>query len=131
MNELLIVLTPLIVLLILALFRFTACTPFGEEAAPASTTPTPTPTPTPATYEQLIAGTTGFAAHWPLNETGGNVATVLGPLSPSANGKYEGTPLSANLKFGQDGARHVKDTSDLAPEFLGTGRTSRCRSMPR
>src|SRR4051812_14893487 len=101
MNELLIALTPLIVLLILALFRFTACPKFGtqETAAPAGGTP---PTPVPLTYEQLVASTMGFAAHWPLNETGGNVATVLGPLNPSANGKYLGTPLSTNLKFGQD-----------------------------
>jgi Concanavalin A-like lectin/glucanases superfamily len=123
MNDPVIVLTPLLVLLILALFRFTGCKPF-------STTPTADPPPAgpppggppaaPLTYAQIVAATLGFTAHWRLNETSGNVATVLGPLNPGANGVYKTGPAGAGLTLGQPGALSQKDSKDFAPELDGT-----------
>lgn len=127
MTDALIVLTPLIVLLILALFRFTGCGSFGtapsaetpEPAAPV-VTPTPTP-PAPPTYEQVVAKTPGFAAHWPLNETAGNIASVKGMLAPAANGQYvTGVPAGTGLKLGEPGIPFKSGDSNLAPEFAGT-----------
>jgi hypothetical protein len=123
MTDLTLALTPLLVLLILALFRFTGCKPFGSsepDPAPSPTSPPAAPPP-PATYETLIGSTVGFAAHWRLNETGGNVAAVLGALSPAANGKYvTGMPAGSGLKQGQPGVMNHKDSNDFAPEFDGT-----------
>jgi hypothetical protein len=119
MNDTAIVLTPLLVLLILALFRFTGCKSFGA-ADPPPTTPPGSPPP-PQTYEQMIAATPGFAAHWRLNETGGNVAKVLGPLSPAADGIYKSPGGGAAVSLGKPGVLSHKDSKDFAPEFDGTG----------
>jgi hypothetical protein len=112
MNDtLLVVITPLVVLLILTLFRFSGCKSFGSSDVP--TTPT-TPAPT---YATVVAGTNGFTAHWRLNEIGGNIASVLGPLSPQANGTYNtGNPAGTGMKLGQPGVL----TDDFAPELLAT-----------
>ncbi len=127
MNDPLLILTPLMVLLILALIRFTGCKPFGGSDAvtpstgPGQTPGVPPPPVVPPTYEQLVAGIKGFAAHWRLAETGGNVAAVLGPLNPQAQGQYvTGNPAGTGLKLGQQGALFDKTKSDLAAEFLGT-----------
>jgi hypothetical protein len=128
MTDVLIVLTPLFVLLIFSLVRFTGCSKFGTTEASGKvegpplkgTPPAVTPTP-PPTYEQVVAGTGGFAAHWPLEETAGNVAQVKGPLSPTADGKYvTGMPAGTGLKLGEPGAPLKSSTNNRAPEFLGT-----------
>ena len=117
MNDLLLIaLTPLIVLLILALFRFTACAEFtAAEAPPLPPTPPPPVPPAPKSYAELIASTKGFAAHWPLDETGGNQVKMVGPLSTVC--QYEPTGTVGRV-LGKPGA--FKSGPSLAPEFDGT-----------
>lgn len=137
MNELLILLTPLMVLLVLAAFGFSGCgkhLPLSddpelpdrkpEDKPPPDDPPPPTP-PTPSLpaaqqYEAAVTGTAAFAAFWPLNEPGGNQATVVGSLNPAANGSYVGIPLGSTEGPGKQGVLYSKDTTDLAPDFSGT-----------
>lgn len=137
MSNALILLTPLLVLLILAVFGFTGCTPFSAAESPPEPAPPPpppvvtppvpvppVPVPTPAaTYKAVVASTAGFAALWPLDETGGNVANVTGPLNPAANGVYTsagGAPAGTGYTLGGNGVLFHKDTTDFAPEFDGS-----------
>jgi hypothetical protein len=75
-----------------------------------------------AAYQDLVQKTPGFAAFWPLNESGGNIANVVGPLNPTANGLYlaPGVPAGSGYKVGQAGLLFAKDNTDLAPSFDGT-----------
>jgi hypothetical protein len=118
MSDPAILLTPILVLLILALFRFTGCKPFSS--APADPVPSSPPAP-PPTYQEVIAATSGFAALWPFNETGGNQAIVVGPLAPAANGEYK--PAGAGApKIGQQPgvlSKPTDKTKDSAPELDG------------
>lgn len=140
MTNTLMLLTPLLVFAIVAIFSFTGCTPFSAASEPPTTAkdpppnnppptvpPTPTPTPTPgptpeSIYEDSVKGTAGFAALWPFNETVGAVANVVGPLNPAANGAYlaPGVPAGTAYKVGQDGLQHAKDSTDFAPSFDGS-----------
>ena len=114
MNDSVIVLTPLLVLLILALFGFTGCKPFSG-TLPA----TPPPPKTYEEYEKIVKNTGGFAALWPLNEESGNQAKVEGSLT-GANGTY--LPAgSAGPILGQSGALFPKIATDFAPKLDGTG----------
>ena len=139
MSNAVIMLTPLLVLLILAVFGFAGCARFTEAPTPPVTLPgpplviaPPDPVPTkPAAeaYVELVAGspvipaTPGFAALWPFNETGGNVANVVGTHNPGSNGLYAApsVPVGTGYKVGQDGVLFTKDKADHAPAFDGTG----------
>jgi hypothetical protein len=132
MSDAMIVLTPLLILLILAAFRFTGCGSFGSTpeqdkktvtGPPLVIAPVDPPPVKPPTYEELITSTAGFAALWPLNETGGNAANVVGPLNPAANGVYTvagGQPPGSGYTIGQPGVLNPKDPADFAPSFNGT-----------
>jgi hypothetical protein len=131
MNDQLIVLTPLLVLLILAVFRFTGCSSFTsaeppaqKPADPGTGTPPPTNPPQPGqppaaapTYEQVVTGTAGFLAHWPLNEPGGDLAHEDGKLLTTADGSYiTGVPKGAGMNYATPGVL----PADAAAEFLGS-----------
>lgn len=140
MSDLLTWIGPILILLIVWVFGFAGCSSFSsapmdevpeeekpEEEKPPVVVPTPDPVPpppvVPPTYAEVIAATPGFAALWPLNETGGNVATVIGSLNPGANGVYTvggGGPAGSGYTLGANGALFGKDTKDFAPEFNGT-----------
>ena len=135
MNETAILfLTPLLVLVILALFSFTGCTPFTAAEVPENpkTVPGPPlvvappdkpPPPVTLSYQDVVKATAGFAALWPLNETGGNIASVVGSLSPAAQGVYNSkapAPPGSGYKLGQNGVLFPKEAGDFAPEFDGT-----------
>lgn len=130
MSHTVILLTPLIVLLIVAVFGFTGCSHFTAADDPPETVKNPPPVVTPpdpvikpaASYEDLVKKTAGFAAFWPFNEAGGNIANVVGPLNPGANGLYvaPGVPAGNGYKVGQQGLLFSKDNTDLAPTFDGT-----------
>ena len=145
MNETLIFVTPLLALLILAAaFGFSGCgvvlphpqdPPPEEQKPPEKKKPweqgvvTPPPTsvvgplfPAPETYEDIVKAAPGFAAFWPLNETGGNIAYDVGPLNPATNGIYRtvtGAPAGSGLKLGDLGVLAHKET-DYAPTFFGS-----------
>ena len=133
MSEIVMLLTPLLVLIILAVVRFTGCSSFTSAPDPPKTVTGPPlviappdavpPPTTPVTYEDTIKNTAGFAALWPLNETGGNVANVVGPLNPGANGVYTtrgGVPAGSGYTIGKNGVLFHKDSKDFAPLFDGT-----------
>ena len=146
MSNAMIALTPILIFLIVALFGFVGC---GTVlSAPNDPDPEPEPDPGPkkkspydpadqykppfgphlppaaTTYESLVTGTKGFVAFWPLNETLGKVAAVVGPLSPSANGDYRsatgGDPSAGSYSLGKFGLLYPKDNQDFAAEFMGT-----------
>jgi hypothetical protein len=114
----LLLLTPLLLALIVALFGFAGCASFGTgngDTGATGTGQTPPPAAPPFDYNKIIDSTAGIAAHWPLNETGGNVAVVLGSLAPVDNGTYQGT-----VKLGDPGVFSAKDAKNFAPSFDGT-----------
>ncbi len=127
-------LTPVLIIVVLALFRFTGCTSFTAAEAPEDpkkvagpplvvAPPDKPPPPTTPTYQDVVAATPGFAALWPLNETGGNVANAVGPLSATAQGVYfsrTGAPAGSGYKIGLAGVLSPKEAGDFAPEFDGT-----------
>jgi hypothetical protein len=135
MNDQLIVLTPLVVLLLLAVFGFTGCSSFSaapEAPAPPTTpdpggnpqpggTPSGQPPATAPTYKQVVAATPGFLAHWPLDEMGGNVAYQVNPMLTGADGSYvTGVPSGTGVTLGTPGVLSHKDPLNFAPEFDGS-----------
>jgi hypothetical protein len=148
-NEVMILLTPVLVFFIVLLVGFVGCgsfLPSSEEPLP-DPEPEPDPTPKPAdpfdpagpytgaqvpylppvkpkTYEELVTGVKGFAAFWPLNEMSGKFAAVVGPLSPGANGTYVqangADPGVGSYTQGKEGVLFTKDPKDFAVEFTGT-----------
>jgi hypothetical protein len=145
MSNTMIVLTPVLIFFIIALFGFVGCgttLPYDDPPPEADPQPDPKPKspydptgpltpptgphlpPAATTYESLVTGTKGFVALWPLNETLGKVAAVVGPLSPSANGTYKsatgGDPSAASYSLGKLGVLYPKDNQDFAVEFTGT-----------
>lgn len=141
MSSTMILLTPLLVLVLVSLFGFVGCSSFsGVPAEPEQTEvdpdpkrepdpdpvtpPVPTPAP-PQTYQGLVTNTKGFEAFWPLDETSGNVAAVVGPLSPSANGEYKSVtgnpPALGSYSLGKFGVKaSPANTLDFAAEFAAT-----------
>ena len=140
MNDLMLVLTPFVILVILAVFGFAGCTTFGEGESPApdkdkDPDPDPDPDPKPVTpppvppvkaaadaYQDVVLVTAGFAAFWPLNESGGTVANVVGTLNPAANGLClpPGVAGASAYALGQKGVLNHKDSKDFAAELSGT-----------
>lgn len=134
-DSMMLFLTPFVVLLILAFFRFTGCGSFSAAEVPENPKAVPSPPLVvappdkppppvkPPTYQEVVSATAGFAALWPLNETSGNVANVVGPLSPAAQGLYSskfGAPLGSGYVLGKDGVLSPKEAGDFSPEFDGT-----------
>jgi len=117
MSDWAVLLTPLLVLLILALFRFTGCKPFSSAPSPPPT-PTPGPPPAPKTYEDIVKATAGFAAFWPLNETGGNQAKAVSSIA-GIDGIYQPAGAAAPA-LGRPGVLSAKVPMDFAPELDGT-----------
>jgi hypothetical protein len=131
MNDTLILVTPLLALLVLAVtFRFTGCSTFGSSPPEIKTVTgpplviedpaiVPPPPPTAASYRDVVSAAPGFAAFWPLNETSPNIATVVGPLNPGANGVYTSGPgaVGAGYTLGNSGVLSHKDPSDFSPAF--------------
>ena len=113
MSETLILLAPLLVLLIMVLFGFAGC----AELAEADRWPgekTREEEPQGPKYAELVESTSGFVAHWPMNESAGEtIATGLGP--PNVDGVYMpgATP-------GSPGALANKDPQNFAPSLDGT-----------
>lgn len=113
MSGSLILLVPLLVLSVVALFAFAGCTPFGTEGLP----PTPTPT-TGATYEDAVKETLGLIAYWRLGEA----KLPADPYPPAADegpnnlaGTYHGAVVLAN----ELGALAKLEPTDKAPDFNG------------
>ncbi len=133
-NLAMMVLTPILIVVVLALFRFTGCTSFSAAEIPENPKAVPgpplvvappdkPPPPTMAKYQDIVTATAGFAALWPLNETGGNVANAVGPLSATAQGTYisrSGAPAGSGYNIGLAGVLSPKEAGDFAPEFDGT-----------
>lgn len=136
MSSFIFFLTPVLVLLVLAFFGFTGCGSFSAEETPEKPTKAPgpplvvggpdkppPPPPVTLTYRDVVTATVGFTALWPLNETGGNIANVVGPLNPAAQGAYyskQGAPIGSGYKLGQSGVLSPKEAGDFSPEFDGT-----------
>ncbi|HVF38656.1 MAG TPA: LamG-like jellyroll fold domain-containing protein [Gemmatimonadaceae bacterium] len=129
----LIIATPLLVLLILAVFRFTGCSSFSSAPTPPTTVtgpplviaPPDTPPPVPTdTYQDIISKTPGFAALWPLNEMSGtNQAKVVGPLAGMADGTYTARPPATpgtGYSVGVSGLQFPKVMDDRAGAFDGS-----------
>ena len=145
MSNAMILLTPVLVFLIIALLGFVGC----GDVLPQDADPEPDPSKPPpekkpfepggpvgppkgpylpppaATYEELVTKTAGFAALWPLDEISGLTAAVVGGLSPGANGVYKdvsgGMPVAGSYSLGKQGVLFPKDSKDLGAEFTGTG----------
>lgn len=112
MDEILILLTPVLVLLIIVVFGFTGCggPPFTSEETPPIEPPEEPPGPK---YAELVESTPGFVAIWPMNESAGEtIAPALGP--PNIDGVYMpgATP-------GSPGALANGDPQNFAPSLDG------------
>jgi len=146
-DVIMIVLTPILIFFVVSLFGFVGCGTVlsapndpdpepgqGEPGTkkksphdPRDTFPPPSGlqlAPPVPTYESLVTGSKGFVAFWPLNETLGKVAAVVGPLSPQANGDYRsatgGDPSAMSYTLGKFGVLYPKDNQDFSVEFTGT-----------
>ena len=143
MSNAIVVLTPLLVFIIVALLGFVGCGDVLPAAAdpppdaPPDTAPKPkkpydpakpykppTGSPVPTTYQGLVEDGPGFAAFWPLNEMSGTTANYVGNLTPAANGEYKnpaGNPASiGSFSLGREGVLFPKDKTDFAVELQGT-----------
>lgn len=147
MSNAMILLTPLLICFIVALFGFVGC----GDALPYSNDPEPDPEPDPdpkpkdpfdptglvgppsgpylpappATYQALVGDTDGFVAFWPLDEMSGTVAAVVGDLNPGANGEYKsvtgGAPAQGSYTLGKFGVKTSPANSlDFAAEFAAS-----------
>lgn len=138
MTETLILLAPVLVLIIVALFGFTGC---GKLLPPAAEPPPEPPTPPPPVeppikkYAEAIAEMQGLVAHWPLNETAGTTAgtnppglnlngTYVGAAGPGGPGAFGHKEPMANFAAALDGATgyievpfDVKLNEGLGPRF--------------
>jgi hypothetical protein len=147
MNNVLILITPLLVFLLVALLGFVGC----GEVLPASADPQEEPPeeppkkpqepfnpagtykppsgphlpPTALSYQDLVTSAKGFAAFWPLNEIAGTMVSYVGTLTPPANGEFK-TAAGASAPFGsyslgKEGVLFPKDQMDFAVDLDGTG----------
>ena len=119
MVETLILLAPLLVLAIVALFGFTGCgkpLPLDDDPVVPPGPPPPPPPPPPTPYAKVVEAEQGFVAHWGLDETTGTTALVT-PPALNLNGQYlpgatPGSPGAFSLK--EPGTNH-------APTLTGGG----------
>jgi hypothetical protein len=122
----LVLLAPVLVLLIVVWFGFVGCGSFATDvkaspkpdgvAPPVTFAPVPTAV---VTYRDVVTNQKGFAALWPLDETSGNLASVVLPKgSPitDAGGTY--TQLGVTL--GEAVVGGVQENYNRAPRFAGT-----------
>jgi hypothetical protein len=146
MNNLLVLITPLLVFVLVALLGFVGC----GEVLPASADPQEEPPeeppkkpqepfnpagaykpptgphlpPTALTYQDLVTSVTGFSAFWPLNETGGTIVSYVGSLTPPANGEFKNAAGAAasfgSYSLGKEGVLFAKDKMDFAVDLGGT-----------
>ena len=139
MSHYLILLTPVLIVLIVAAFGFTGCSSFTTaddiqtQPGPPLVVAPPDPVTTQS-YQDVVTATGGFAAMWPLNESAGNQTAVVGPLNPQANGVYlSKPPLPAGTGYtlGADGVLIAKDKTDRAPEFNGQGAWVEVQYVPQ
>ena len=109
----LILLTGSLVLLICVAFGFTGCQYIAQADDWPDTDETPPP-PAGPKYAEIVEGTPGFTAHWPMNETiGATEAEVVG-LS-NLNAVYVG-----NVVPGNPSAFVQKDPGNFAPSLDGS-----------
>jgi len=146
MNNVLIFITPLLVFLLVALLGFVGCGEFlpastdDAEQPPEETPKKPQdpfnpagaykpPTgphlpPTALSYQDLVTSVKGFAAFWPLNETGGTIVSYVGNLTPPANGEFRNAAGAGasfgSYSLGKEGVLFAKDKMDFAVDLGGT-----------
>lgn len=134
MSTTLVVLVPLLLLPVVGLLAFAGCESFdAEETGPEPEPepgprpgprpgPGPGPDPTPPvrpSYGEVVAGTVGLVAHWPLADPDG--AVVVRDVGPSTlNGRYvDGPP---DVQRGKpDGALAGRYPDDRCAGFPGEG----------
>jgi hypothetical protein len=120
MNVELILLTPLLLLLIVLVFGFTGCTSFGRadpDPEPAKKDPATPPGTPPAgpKYADIVKGTLGFVAHWPMNETAGATKAAAIGLT-NLDGSYFGGAAPG----GAGAFAHKEPMANFATSLNGT-----------
>ena len=118
MSVELILLTPLLLLLIFLVFGFTGCSSFSAaDPEPAKKDPTPvTPPVTPGPkYADIVKGTFGFVAHWPMNETAGATKAAAIGLT-NVDGSYVGGAAPG----GAGAFAHKEPMANFATSLNGT-----------
>ena len=111
MTVLLIVLAPLLVVLIFAIFGFTGCSSLAS-IDPWPGGDRPDDEQPEIKYGEIVEATSGITAYWPMNESSGATeAAVAGPAN--LNGVYIGGAVP-----GSTGAK--KDNGNFAPSLDGT-----------
>jgi hypothetical protein len=121
----LVLLAPVLLLLIVVWFGFVGCGSFGTEsqtaAKPDSQVEPPAifvPVPT-VTYREIVLNTPGLKALWPLDETSGNITSVVLPLgSPLID--VDGTYTQVGVTVGENVVGGVLQKGNRAPRFAGT-----------
>jgi hypothetical protein len=137
-----ILLTPILTLIVVALVGFVGCGSYlgpggseeteekkpEEQQPPSQQPPSQQPPPASATpveaYTKAIEATPGFVALWLLNEEKGNLAFPVGPLATTAKGVYTdapGTAAGTGYALDAEGVLYSKDKADFAAEFAAGG----------